>query len=171
MPLTMYRNPAYGYGIALADKEDTAYDKYVADQAYQKAMASSSAGSISSGYWKGPGGWVYKVSGSSVTVVWSPISRSLINKAQDASAASKILAELRTSKEAVPYSSQDAAISAAKATLPARSASPAPSPSVDPTIPPAVAGTPFYQNPWVIGGASVLLLGTIAAIVFWPKKK
>lgn len=154
--LTMYRNPSFGYA------------------SYADAGGAGAGGDslLASGYWKGPGGWVYRVDGLSVTVVWSPISRAIINKPQDASASSKILAELRSSKDAAPYSSQEAAIAAAKGTLPAKSTrAPSPSPSGDPTVPPAVAGTPFYKSPWVIGGTAVVFLGAIAAIVFWPKKK
>ena len=134
-----------------------------------------------SGYWKGPGGWVYRVSGLDVTVVWSPLTRSTTNAKQDLATSTKILAELRASKDAKVYASRDSAVAAAQAGLPAQSAPAAPTTSSTEVASggrraaaaAAAGGTtevPLWQNPWVVGGGIALLVVGIGVAVLMSGK-
>jgi hypothetical protein len=148
-----------------------------------------------SGYWKGPGGWVYWVSGPDVTVVWSPITRSTTIAKQDRATATEILAELRASKDAKVYTSRDAAVAAAQVDLQAQSTPAAPTTSstevasggrraaaaagggrraaAAAAAAAAAGGTtevPLWQNPWVVGGGiAVLVVGIGVAVLMSGK--
>jgi len=139
-----------------------------------------------SGYWKGPGGWVYLVNGLDVTVVWSPLTRARVSAKQDLATSTKILAELRASKDAKVYASRDSAIAAAQAGLPAQSTPAAPTASSTEAASgarraaasggrraAATGGTtevPLWQNPWVVGGGiAVLVVGIGVAVLMSGK--
>lgn len=119
------------------------------------------------GYWSGPGGWVYSVSGSSVTIIWSPSTRGYTRNLLDSSTAAKVLAELKASGK--KHSTEANAVAAGIAAAPIRSSGgsaggvPAPGAS-------AGAGdeTPLWQNPWVLGGGAAVVLAVVLGIAFWP---
>ena len=123
---------------------------------------------LTTGYYTGPGGWLYYAAGGGVLVVWSPKSRREINTGLSAADAQKVIAELRAYGRFLG-TDKAAALRAVGASSESAASAPTPSPLL--AVPGLMTGgttggapsTPgLTEQPWfwpvVVGGGALLLL-------------
>lgn len=135
--------------------------------------------------------WLNTMTSPQVTVVWSPLSRKEINVAEDADTAGQIALKLvAVGSKGFPSgldnteAGKNEAIAFAKTVAGGSKKSGGDKKSTPDTSLVASGGgrmttsggrrggsTPFYKNPWVIGGATVAVLGIVLAFALGGKGK